>query len=279
MLRKVFLSLLLPMLGGLISAQSPAKLYLQILNACGAGPNLHALVWLGTTNTNGPGSVWTLPRNGPVLKVRADSYFKTQADINKALDLPSGLHANPCNGVKSPKWDVGANVPVSVAGVGGGEASVALSKATNITATATSISLVSMPSLTMEDAINNLPQPHTNDTAFWRVADGKSYAMLSAYSVEGLQITYTLDTSLNVKAQTNIKANPVVNLGTVTNPLNAKVDVSNNGQKVTISIPDAHYMFGEMTPIGMLKSGDIPKGRIMLGRRNWVSTCRTAGLC
>jgi hypothetical protein len=276
--RKISLFAVMLMFGSTLFAQSPAKLFLQVLNACGAGPDNNHLVWLGTTNSRGPGSIWTLPRSGPTVKYDAvPTYFKTEADLNAAIG-PGNQHSNPCSGNQAPKWSVGADVPISVEGVGNGEATASLSHAKTITATAASVSFVSIPSGTLEDAINALPH---NAGGFYHIADGKSYALLGAYSIQGLQITYTFDSALAVGLKTSIQATPKVNVGTATTPVTANVSISNDGQKVVISIPDAHYMFGVMAPVSMLsgKQTQDPKSRLTLGQRQWITTCRTAGLC
>ena len=169
-----------------------------------------------------------------------------------------------------------ADVPISVAGVGNASASASISRATTITATATSVSFVSIPSGTMEKAINALPH---GQPEFYRVADGSSYALLTAYSVQGLQITYTLNSALTGKAQASIQASSAVNVGSSAAPLTANVSVSNNGQKVVISIPDAHYMFGVMSPVSSLSKAETPTGQVRLGKRNWITTCKTSDTC
>jgi hypothetical protein len=271
------MSLLVLTFTSAVFAQSPAKLYLQVLESCGAGAKDKKVVWLGTTNYYGPGTIWTLD-GGPQLKVPSNRYFKTQADLDAAMGLPAGQHSNPCGPDKSPQWKVGADVPISVAGVGNGEVSLSLSKATTVIATATSVSWVEIPQLTMEDAINALSH---NDTAFWRIADGRSYAMLNAYSVQGLQITYTLDSALTAGAKASVQATPAVNVGTAASPVTASVSVSDNGQKVVISVPDAHWAFGEMTPVGLMPSNvaQNKNSRLMLGKKAWIATCKETATC
>jgi hypothetical protein len=177
-----------------------------------------------------------------------------------------------------PKWSVGAAVPVSVAGVGNASVNLSLSNAKTITATATNISVVSIPTITFQNAINALSH---KDEYFWAIANGKSYAMIAAYSVEGLQITYTVDTALSASATASIQASQAVNIGTSSNPLTANVSVSNSGQKVTISIPDSHFAFGEMIPVNELNPSQAKQesSKIILGSRSWITTCRTAGQC
>lgn len=277
MARKISVFMLMLTFTSTVFAQSPAKLFLQVLKSCGAGPNDKKIVWLGTANNDGPGSIWTL-NGGPVLKVRSDRYFKTQKDLDNALGIPANQHSNPCTPSQAPKWTVGADVPINLSKVGNAEVTASLGQTRSVTATVASVSWVSMPEITMEDAINALPH---SDSAFWRIADGRSYALLSAYSVEGLQITYTLDSSLTIGAKASIQATSSVNLGSSTSPLTANVSVTNDGQKVVISIPDAHYVFGEMTPVSLLSSKEAkdPGSKLMLGRRAWITTCRESGTC
>lgn len=274
MSRRILLSVVWLSLSTGLFAQSPAKIYLQVINACGAGPNLKHLVWLGTSNNDGPGSIWTL-RDGPRLKERAITYFKSQQDLDSALGIGK-QGANPCSSDKAPKWSAGADVPISVSGLGNAEVTSSLTHSATINATAADVSWVSIPTNEIVKAINKLDHKSPD---FWTVGDGRSYALVSAYSVKGLQINYTLDHALTIGAKGSIKASPSIDIGSAQNPFTANVSVSEDGQKVTISIPDAHWVVGEMMPFNELSQKQNNGNLMLVPSKNWFTTCRSAGTC
>jgi len=163
---------------------------------CGVSPPLYLhnhkkLVWLGTTNNDGPGSIWSLD-GGPQLQTRALEVFGTQTALDTAIAAGPKQGNNPCSVTQMPKWAVGVDAPISIKGIGNVEVTASLSHNVTITATATSVSWVSISTNDIEKAINRLH----SDRIFSKAADGRSFAAVSAFSVQGLQITYTL-TSLH----------------------------------------------------------------------------------
>ena len=277
MLRRALFLVLVAMSCTPLLAQSQAKLFLDVLSACGAGPNQRKLTFLGGSNADGPGGIYEVSRSGPTLKFRWNSYY-TQTAYAAAINSTGTQPADsPCNSVKVPNWQVGVDVPISIAAIGNVDATTSIKSAKNITVSAASIAFTQIPSGVQENAINAI----THDKSeFSRVVDGRSYALLNAYWVKDLKITYQLDYSLNAGAKASIAASPAVNVGTTTSPLNATVAVANNGQQVTVTFPGGHWIFGQLFPIAELNSkiGRKPSSRTTIGQRNWFTSCAAAGL-
>ena len=81
-------------------------------------------------------------------------------------------------------------------------------------------------------------------------------------------------------AKASIQATPTINVGTTAAPLAANVSTSDDGMKVVISVPDAHWAFVELSPFNELSGPEVldPKSQLQLGKRNWMTSCKAAGL-
>jgi hypothetical protein len=212
-------------------------------------------VFLGSTNSVKPGSVWGTKR-GPTLIGDAKAYFETAAAADSALE-PATASAD-CSTTAAPTWDVSLGVPISISGIGSVEVQTALSHAQSITVKIAKTWLDQVSTGSWENAAAKL----TTSNAFFRDAvDGHSYMLTSATAIDGLTVTYQLKSSLSVAAQASLQATPTVQVGSAQSPATVKVDVGNSGTTVTMAATGTAWVLGKLVKIDKISDKQVSQAQ------------------
>jgi hypothetical protein len=231
-----------------------ANFWKQYVEACDPSSFVNEKAYFfGATNTYGPGSTFGL-RGGTTNPIaRASSYFGLIPP-----PVAPGKIAD-CRAIGNRTWSITLGVPIVMnANRQAINLSAALSSATSIAISIANVAVDAIPISDWEDAADKLP---LTAHAFTDIVDGSHRMMSAGVAVEGIKITYTLETALSagITAQVQQRA---IQVGTANNPAQFKVTISPNGRIVTLESKERVYLLGQLLKIRKIpqKEIDSPTG-------------------
>jgi len=233
---------------------SQEKFWTDYIEACSPGTQLNGHAHLiGPTNPIGPGSVWGMAGKTTNLIATEKTYLGDPNAAGQFSDVVYPPAPANCSALGGRKWDLTLGVPVTLAPGNAADLALALKNAKDITVSIDSVEIVSIPIATWEDQANKISH---ESAAYTDAVDGKHYLMSAAYAVKGLTVKYTLDSSVSASLKANIQASKVVSVGTAGNPVTAQVDISNDGQVITLKTTGSSYVLGQFLTIQKVKPKD-----------------------
>jgi len=222
---------------------SEQKFWTQYLKDCNPAVQIGKNAqFFGSTNNIGPGSVWGTA-SGATNLVATESSYLGAAVGGKYPSVNYATASGACSGTGTRTWDFSLGLPVTFGTDDAASLAAQLKNVKTIKLSVNSVEIDSIPTAAWEDAANKIDH---SSAEFEDAADGKHYVMSAGMAVTGLTITYTLDSSISAELKGNIQAGKTVNVGTASNPVDAKVDVDTSGEVVTITATGRVYILGQL---------------------------------